>query len=168
MYLIYVFGQEELKKCLLLKLVLGELVGCFGLMELNYGFDLVGMEICVKKVDGGYLVSGFKIWIINLLIVDVCVVWVKFDGKVIGFVIECEGVKGLEILKIFGKFLLCVFDIGFIFMDDVFVFDVNKLDVEGLKGLFSCLNKVCFGISWGFLGVVEFCWYVVCNYILEC
>ncbi|HEA52539.1 acyl-CoA dehydrogenase [Marinobacter antarcticus] len=167
MHPIHAFGQEALKKRILPKLASGEMVGCFGLTEPNHGSDPAGMETRAKKVDGGYLLSGSKTWITNSPIADVCVVWGKLDGKVTGFVIEREGSKGLETPKIPGKFSLRASETGSIFMDEVFVPEENKLDVEGLKGPFSCLNKARFGISWGSLGAAEFCWHAARSYTLE-
>ena len=167
MYPIYSYGQEAMKKRILPKLASGEYVGCFGLTEPNHGSDPGGMETRAKKVDGGYLLSGSKTWITNSPIADICVVWAKLDGKVNGFVIEREGAEGLDTPKIEGKFSLRASETGSIFMDDVFVPDENRLEVEGLKGPFSCLNKARFGISWGSLGAAEFCWHAARNYTLE-
>ncbi|WP_421911829.1 acyl-CoA dehydrogenase [Marinobacter sp.] len=164
---IHAFGQETLKKRILPQLASGEKVGCFGLTEPNHGSDPGNMETRAKKVDGGYLVSGSKTWITNSPIADVCVVWAKLEGKITGFVIEREGTKGLDTPKIEGKFSLRASETGSIFMDEVFVPDENKLDVEGLKGPFSCLNKARFGISWGSMGAAEFCWHAALNYTLE-
>jgi glutaryl-CoA dehydrogenase len=164
---IHTFGQEALRKRILPLLASGEKVGCFGLTEPNHGSDPGSMETRARKVDGGYLVSGSKTWITNSPIADVCVVWAKLDGKITGFVIERDGAKGLETPKIEGKFSLRASETGSIFMDDVFVPDENKLEVEGLKGPFSCLNKARFGISWGALGAAEFCWHAARNYTLE-
>ncbi|UQG55258.1 MULTISPECIES: acyl-CoA dehydrogenase [unclassified Marinobacter] len=166
MYPIYSFGQEALKKRVLPKLASGELVGCFGLTEPDHGSNPGGMETRAKKVDGGYLVSGSKTWITNSPIADVFVIWAKLDGKVTGFVLE-RGAKGLDTPKIEGKFSLRASETGSIFLDDVFCPDENKLDVEGLKGPFSCLNKARYGISWGSLGAAEFCWHAARNYTLE-
>lgn len=166
MHPIYSFGQEALKKRVLPKLASGELVGCFGLTEPNHGSDPGGMETRAKKVDGGYLVSGSKTWITNSPIADVFVIWAKLDGKVTGFVLE-RGAKGLDAPKIEGKFSLRASETGSIFMDEVFCPDENKLEVEGLKGPFSCLNKARYGISWGSLGAAEFCWHAARNYTLE-
>ncbi len=94
-------------------------------------------------------------------------VWAKLDGKVNGFVIEREGAEGLDTPKIPGKFSLRASDTGSIFMDEVFVPEENRLEVEGLKGPLSCLNKARFGISWGALGAAEFCWHAARNYTLE-
>ena len=167
MYPIYSYGKEAMKKRILPKLASGEYVGCFGLTEPNHGSDPGGMETRAKKVDGGYLLSGSKTWITNSPIADVCVVWAKLDGKVNGFVIEREGAKGLDTPKIEGKFSLRASETGSIFMDEVFVPEENHLEVEGLKGPFSCLNKARFGISWGSLGAAEFCWHAARNYTLE-
>ncbi|SFR49602.1 glutaryl-CoA dehydrogenase [Marinobacter gudaonensis] len=167
MYPIHSYGKEAMKKRILPKLASGEYVGCFGLTEPNHGSDPGGMETRAKKVDGGYLLSGSKTWITNSPIADVCVVWAKLDGKVNGFVIEREGAKGLDTPKIEGKFSLRASETGSIFMDEVFVPEENHLEVEGLKGPFSCLNKARFGISWGSLGAAEFCWHAARNYTLE-
>ena len=166
-YPIYSYGKEAMKKRILPKLASGEYVGCFGLTEPNHGSDPGGMETRAKKVDGGYLLSGSKTWITNSPIADVCVVWAKLDGKVNGFVIEREGAKGLDTPKIEGKFSLRASETGSIFMDEVFVPEENHLEVEGLKGPFSCLNKARFGISWGSVGAAEFCWHAALNYTLE-
>ncbi|GAA0847102.1 acyl-CoA dehydrogenase [Marinobacter szutsaonensis] len=167
MYPIFSYGKEALKQRILPKLASGEYVGCFGLTEPNHGSDPGGMETRAKKVDGGYLLSGSKTWITNSPIADICVVWAKLDGKVNGFVIEREGAKGLDTPKIQGKFSLRASDTGSIFMDEVFVPEENRLEVEGLKGPLSCLNKARFGISWGALGAAEFCWHAARNYTLE-
>jgi len=166
MYPIFSYGQEPLKQRILPKLASGEMVGCFGLTEPNHGSDPGSMETRAKRVDGGYLLSGAKTWITNAPIADVCVVWGKLDGKVTGFVIE-RGAKGLDTPKIEGKFSLRASETGSIFMDEVFVPEENKLNVEGLKGPFSCLNKARFGISWGSLGAAEFCWHAARQYTLD-
>ncbi|MDX1633946.1 MAG: acyl-CoA dehydrogenase [Marinobacter sp.] len=166
MYPIHTYGQEALKQRILPKLASGELVGCFGLTEPNHGSDPGGMETRAKRVEGGYLVSGSKTWITNSPIADVCVVWGKLDGKVTGFVLE-RGAKGLDTPKIEGKFSLRASETGSIFMDEVFVPEENKLEVEGLKGPLSCLTKARYGISWGSLGAAEFCWHAARNYTLE-
>jgi glutaryl-CoA dehydrogenase len=164
---IHAFGQEALKQRLLPKLVSGEMVGCFGLTEPNHGSDPGGMETRASKVEGGYRLNGSKTWITNSPIADVLVVWAKLEGAITGFVIEREGAEGLDTPKIPGKFSLRASATGSIFMDEVFVPDENKLDVEGLKGPFSCLNKARFGISWGSLGAAEFCWHAARKYTLE-
>ena len=166
MHPIHAFGSEEVRRKYLPKLATGEWVGCFGLTEPNFGSDPGGMATRAKKVDGGYRLSGSKTWITNSPIADVLVVWAKLDGVITGFVLE-RGMDGLETPKIEGKFALRASITGQIAMDDVFVPEENKLDVEGLKGPFSCLNKARYGIAWGSMGAAEFCWMAARQYTLE-
>jgi len=163
---IHSFGPEALKQRLLPALASGEKVGCFGLTEPNHGSDPGNMESRAKAVDGGYRLSGSKTWITNAPIADVLVVWAKLEGTVTGFVLE-RGMEGLDTAKIEGKFSLRASETGSIFMDDVFVPEENRLDVEGLKGPFSCLNKARYGICWGSLGAAEFCWHAARQYTLD-
>ena len=167
MYPIFTYGTEEQRKKYLPKLASGELVGCFGLTEPNHGSDPASMETKAKKVDGGYIVHGNKMWITNSPIADVFVVWAKLDGEIRGFILE-KGMKGLSAPKIEGKFSLRASSTGEIVMDEVFVPDENIFpEVKGLKGPFSCLNKARYGIAWGALGAAEFCWHAARQYTLD-
>ncbi len=168
MYPISAFGSEAQKQKYLPKMASGEWIGCFGLTEPNAGSDPAGMLTRGKKADGGYLLSGAKMWITNAPLADVLLVWAKDDGGVIrGFILE-KGMKGLSTPKIEGKFSLRSSVTGEIVMDNVFVPEENVLpDVSGLKGPFSCLNKARFGIAWGALGAAEFCWHAARSYTLE-
>ncbi|HKK57275.1 acyl-CoA dehydrogenase [Marinobacter sp.] len=163
---LHAFGQEALKQRLLPQLATGELVGCFGLTEPNHGSDPGNMETRAEAVSGGYRVSGAKTWITNAPIADVFVVWGKLDGTVTGFVLE-RGMEGLDTPTIEGKFSLRASATGSIFMDEVFVPEQNRLEVTGLKGPFSCLNKARYGICWGALGAAEFCWHAARQYTLD-
>ncbi len=168
MYPIHAFGSEAQKQKYLPKMATGEWIGCFGLTEPNAGSDPAGMVTRGRKADGGYLLSGAKMWITNAPLADVLLVWAKDDGGVIrGFILE-KGMKGLSAPKIEGKFSLRSSVTGEIVMDNVFVPEENVLpDVSGLKGPFSCLNKARYGIAWGALGAAEFCWHAARNYTLE-
>jgi glutaryl-CoA dehydrogenase len=167
MHPINAYGTEAQKKKYLPKLASGEWVGCFGLTEPNHGSDPGSMETRAKKVDGGYIVHGNKMWITNSPIADVFVVWAKLDGEIRGFVLE-KGMKGLSAPKIEGKFSLRASSTGEIVMDEVFVPDENIFpEVKGLKGPFGCLNKARYGIAWGALGAAEFCWHAARQYTLD-
>ncbi len=168
MYPISAFGSEAQKQKYLPKMASGEWIGCFGLTEPNAGSDPAGMITHGKKVDGGYLLSGAKMWITNAPLADVLLVWAKDDGSVIrGFILE-KGMPGLSTPKIDGKFSLRSSVTGEIVMDNVFVPEENLLPgVSGLKGPFSCLNKARFAIAWGALGAAEFCWHAARTYTLE-
>ena len=166
MFPIYTFGSEAVRNKYLPKLASGEWVGCFGLTEPDHGSDPGSMSTRAKKVDGGYLLNGSKTWITNSPIADVAVVWANLDGKINGFVVE-RGFEGFSTLKIEGKFSLRASITGQIMLDDCFVPEQNRLDVEGLKGPFSCLNKARYGISWGAMGAAEFCWQAARQYTLD-
>ncbi|MCU0869237.1 MAG: acyl-CoA dehydrogenase [Burkholderiales bacterium] len=168
MYPIHTFGSEEQRQRFLPGLAKGDLVGCFGLTEPDHGSDPGGMVTRARKVDGGWRMSGAKMWITNSPIADLAVVWAKDDGDTIrGFIVE-RGMQGFSTPKIEGKFSLRASVTGEIVLDDVFVPDANVLPgVKGLKGPFSCLNKARFGISWGALGAAEFCWQAARTYTME-
>jgi len=167
MYPIYDFGSEAQRQKYLPKLASGEWVGCFGLTEPDHGSDPSSMVTRARKVDGGFLLKGAKMWITNSPIADVFVVWAKLDGVIRGFILE-KGMKGLTAPKIEGKFSLRASVTGEIVMDDVFVPDENMLPkVSGLKGPFSCLNNARYGIAWGALGAAEFCWHAARSYTLD-
>ena len=170
MYPIYAYGSEEQRKKYLPKLASGEWIGCFGLTEPDAGSDPAGMKTRAEKTDGGYRISGSKMWISNSPIADVFVVWAKSDahgGKIRGFVLE-KGMKGLSAPKIQGKLSLRASITGEIVMDSVEVGEDALLPhVEGLKGPFGCLNRARYGISWGVLGAAEFCWHGARQYGLD-
>jgi len=168
MHPIYAYGTEAQREKYLPKLATGELIGCFGLTEPNHGSDPGSMETRARSSQGGYKLSGAKMWITNSPIADVFVVWAKCDDNVIrGFVLE-KGMKGLSAPKIEGKFSLRASVTGEIVMDEVFVPAENLLPkVEGLKGPFGCLNNARYGIAWGVLGAAEFCWHAARQYTMD-
>jgi glutaryl-CoA dehydrogenase len=168
MFPIYTYGSEAQRQKFLPRLATGEWIGCFGLTEPDHGSDPGSMVTRARSVDGGYRLSGAKMWISNSPIADVFVVWAKDDGGVIrGFILE-KGMKGLSAPKIEGKFSLRASITGEIVMVDVFVPADNLLpDVHGLKGPMGCLNAARYGIAWGALGAAEFCWHAARQYVLD-
>jgi glutaryl-CoA dehydrogenase len=165
---IHEFGTEAQKQKYLPKLASGEWVGCFGLTEPDHGSDPGNMVTRARKVDGGYRLSGAKMWITNSPIAHVFVVWAKDDaGDIRGFVLE-KGWAGLSAPAIHGKVGLRASITGEIVMDNVFVPEENIFpDVRGLKGPFTCLNSARYGIAWGALGAAEFCWHTARQYTLD-
>lgn len=168
MYPIYAYGDDAQREKYLPKLATGEWIGCFGLTEPDHGSDPGGMTTRARSVDGGYRVSGAKMWISNSPIADVFVVWAKTDDDVIrGFILE-KGMDGLSAPKIEGKLALRASVTGEIVMDEVFVPEENLLpNVRGLKGPFGCLNNARYGIAWGTLGAAETCWHTARQYTLD-
>ncbi|WP_201502292.1 acyl-CoA dehydrogenase [Psychrobacter cibarius] len=168
MHPIWAYGTEEQRERYLPKLASGEYVGCFGLTEPDSGSDPSSMSTRARAVDGGYELTGNKMWITNSPIADVFVVWAKDDaGEIRGFILD-KGMKGLSAPKIEGKFSLRASVTGEIVMDKVFVPEVNAFpDIRGLKGPFGCLNKARYGIAWGAMGAAEFCWKAARQYTLD-
>ncbi|MEQ9674602.1 MAG: acyl-CoA dehydrogenase [Roseovarius indicus] len=170
MYPIYAYGTEEQRQKYLPGLASGELIGCFGLTEPDAGSDPAGMKTRAVKTEGGYRLTGTKMWISNSPIADVFVVWAKseaHDGKIRGFVLE-KGMKGLSAPKIEKKLSLRASVTGEIVMEGVEVGEDALLpNVEGLKGPFGCLNRARYGIAWGVMGSAEFCWHAARQYGLD-
>ncbi len=170
MYPIYAYGSEAQRQKYLPKLASGEWIGCFGLTEPDAGSDPAAMKTRAEKIDGGYRLTGSKMWISNSPIADVFVVWAKsdaHDGKIRGFVLE-KGMSGLSAPKIQNKLSLRASITGEIVMEGVEVADDALLpNVQGLKGPFGCLNRARFGISWGAMGAAECCWHAARQYGLD-
>ncbi|MBA3577382.1 MAG: acyl-CoA dehydrogenase [Sphingomonas sp.] len=170
MYPIHAYGSEEQRTKYLPKLASGEMVGCFGLTEPDSGSDPGSMRTRADKIDGGYRLTGNKMWITNSPIADVFVVWAKsdaHDGKIRGFVLE-KGTAGLSAPKIGEKLSLRASITGEIVIDGVEVGEEALLpNVEGLKGPFGCLNRARYGIGWGAMGAAEFCYHAARQYTLD-
>ena len=173
MHPIYEFGTEEQKQQYLPRLASAVLIGCFGLTEPSHGSDPGGMLTRATRHQGGFKLTGSKTWITNAPIADLFIVWAKIygaenieDGTIGGFILE-RGMPGLNTSKIEGKMSLRASTTGMVLMDDVFVPAANRLNVLGLKGPFSCLNKARYGIGWGALGAAEFCYQAARNYTVE-
>jgi glutaryl-CoA dehydrogenase len=170
MYPIWAYGSDEQRARYLPKLARGELIGCFGLTEPDAGSDPGSMKTRAEKIDGGYRLTGTKMWISNAPIADVFVVWAKSEahgGKIRGFVLE-KGLRGLSAPKIEGKLSLRSSVTGEIVMEGVEVGEEALLPgVEGLKGPFGCLNRARYGIAWGVMGAAEFCWQAARQYGLD-
>jgi glutaryl-CoA dehydrogenase len=166
MYAIYAYGSEAHRRKYLPKLATGEMVGCFGLTEPDFGSDPGSMVTRAEKVSGGFKLTGAKTWITNAPVADVAVVWAKLDGKIRGFLVE-RGTKGLSTPKIEGKLSLRASITGELVFDGAIVPEENLLpNVSGLAGPFGCLNVARAGIAWGAMGAAEFCWHRARDYVL--
>ena len=171
MYPIHAYGSEAQRMKYLPRLASGEWVGCFGLTEPDAGSDPGAMRTRAEKIDGGYRLTGAKMWISNSPIADVFVVWAKLPGPendtIRGFVLE-KGMKGLSAPQIHGKLSLRASITGEIVMDGVEVGEDHLLpNASGLKGPFGCLNRARYGIAWGAMGAAEDCWHRARQYGLD-
>jgi glutaryl-CoA dehydrogenase len=167
MHPIFAYGSEEQRRKYLPKLAKGEIVGCFGLTEPDHGSDPGSMTTRAEKVQGGFKLTGAKMWITNSPIADIAIVWAKLDGVIRGFIVE-RGTKGFSTPKIEGKLSLRASITGEIVLDGALIPDDNLLpNVKGLAGPFGCLNGARYGISWGAIGAAEFCWHAARQYALD-
>lgn len=171
MFPIHTYGSEEQKQKYLNLLAKGELIGCFGLTEPNFGSDAAGMQSNSRYSASQkcHILNGTKSWITNAPIADIFIVWARSqdDKRVRGFILE-RGMKGLETSKIKGKFSLRASETGSIHMENVCVPEINVLpSALGMAAPMSCLTSARLGISWGVIGAAEFCFDTARRYVLD-
>ena len=168
MYPIHSYGSDDQKKKWLPGLGSGELIGCFGLTESNFGSNPGGMVTTAKKDGDDWIINGSKMWITNGSLADVALVWAKDESGIIrGFLLE-KGMKGFTSNNIHGKLSLRASVTSELSMVDVRVPDHSRLpNIEGLKGPLSCLTQARYGIAWGMVGAAIDCYETALDYSLE-
>mgnify|MGYP001388752057 FL=1 len=168
MYPIHAYGSEEQKEKWLPGLGAGELIGCFGLTESNFGSNPGGMATTAKKDGDEWIINGSKMWITNGSLADVALVWAKDeDGVIRGFLLE-KGMEGFTSNDIHGKLSLRASVTSELAMVNVRVPDSSRLpNIEGLKGPLSCLTQARYGIAWGMVGAAVDCYQTALDYSLE-
>ena len=165
MYPIYAFGSEEQKQKWLPRMAAGEVIGCFGLTEPDFGSNPSGMITRADKLcGGGYRLNGRKRWITNGNIAKLAIVWAKLDGEIRGFLVPTE-TKGFTAQKIEDKFSLRASVTSELILEDVEVGEDAILPgVKGLKGPLSCLTQARSGIAFGVLGAAMACYDTALSY----
>jgi len=168
MYPIHTYGSEEQKEKWLPGLGSGELIGCFGLTESNFGSNPGGMATTAKKDGDEWIINGSKMWITNGSLADVALVWAKDENGIIrGFLLE-KGMEGFTSNDIHGKLSLRASITSELAMVNVRVPDSSRLpNIEGLKGPLSCLTQARYGIAWGMVGAAVDCYQTALDYSLE-
>ncbi|MFM6975301.1 MAG: acyl-CoA dehydrogenase family protein [Sphingobacteriaceae bacterium] len=168
MYPIYAFGSEEQRLKYLPKLATGELMGCFGLTEPDFGSNPGGMVTNFKDAGDHLVLNGAKLWISNSPFADIAVVWAKNEqGEVQGLIVE-RGMEGFSTPETHNKWSLRASATGELVFDHVKVPKENILpNIKGLKGPLSCLNQARFGIAWGALGAAMDCYDTALRYAKE-
>lgn len=168
MYPIYKYGSEEQRRKYLPKLATGEMMGCFGLTEPDFGSNPGGMVTNFKDMGDHYLLNGAKMWISNAPFADIAVVWAKNEaGKIHGLIVE-RGMPGFTTPETHGKWSLRASATGELVFDNVKVPKENLLpNISGLKGPMGCLDSARYGIAWGALGAAMDCYDSAKNYSLE-
>ncbi len=164
MYPIWAFGSEEQKKEWLPRMATGEVIGCFGLTEPDFGSDPARMRTAARRDGSDWILSGTKMWITNGSIADVAVVWARADEGVRGFLVP-KGTKGFTAKDIERKLSLRAS------VTSELVFDECRLpadavlpEVRGMRGPLSVLNEARFGIVWGVMGAARTCYQTALDY----
>ena len=168
MYPIYTYGSEEQRKKYLPKLASGDMMGCFGLTEPDFGSNPGGMITNIKDKGDHYLLNGAKMWISNAPFADIAVVWAKDEEGVIrGMVVE-RGMAGFTTPETHGKWSLRASATGELVFDNVKVPKENIFpNVKGIKGPLGCLNSARYGIAWGVIGAAMDCYDSALRYSKE-
>ncbi|GIW52574.1 MAG: acyl-CoA dehydrogenase [Gemmatimonadales bacterium] len=163
MYPIYAFGSEEQKRYWLPRMARGEVIGCFGLTEPDYGSNPAGMITTARKTESGWVINGSKMWITNGSTAQVAVIWAKTgaldDPKSIrGFLVPTD-TKGFSARDQKGKLSLRASDTSELVLEDVCVsWDALLPGTEGLKSALMCLTQARYGIAWGAVGAAMACY----------
>ena len=163
MHPIDAFASDAIKRAYLPKMAKGELIGCFGLTEPDFGSNPAGLLTTARKDGDEYVLNGSKMWITNGGIADLAIVWAKVAepgaqglGRIRGFIVDRD-VKGFRTRHIQNKFSLRASVTSELIFEDARVKADKMLNVVGLKGPMSCLNNARYGIAWGAVGAAAAC-----------
>lgn len=165
MYPIYAYGSEEQKQKYLPPMARGEVIGCFGLTEPDFGSNPGGMLTTATETSDGYVLNGNKMWITNGSIADVAIVWAKLNDKIRGFLVD-KDTPGFSTSLMKGKFSLRASITSELHFENCKIPKANILpNAEGLKGPLGCLSQARFGIAWGVIGAANACYFEALNYV---
>ena len=166
MYPIYAYGTEKQKDRWLPQMARGEVIGCFGLTEPDFGSDPGGMLTRAERRGDTWILNGTKRWITNGTVADLALVWARTDDDIQGFLVE-KGTPGFEARDMKGKFSLRASITSELFLSDVEVPEENRLHVNGLRGPLGCLTQARYGIAWGAIGAAQACFDEARRYAAE-
>ncbi len=169
MYPIFAYGTDAQKDEWLPRMASGEVIGCFGLTEPDFGSNPSGMRTRAVREDGGkWRINGSKMWITNGSIADVALVWAKTDEGIRGFLVE-KGTPGFSAPQMKGKWSLRASVTSELVFEDVIVDEEKSLlpHVKGIKGPLGCLTQARYGIAWGALGAADHCYQTALEYSLS-
>src|SRR6266540_4219529 len=164
MFPIWKFGSEEQKQEWLPRMARGEVVGCFGLTEPDFGSDPARMRASARKDGSDWILSGTKMWITNGSIADLAVVWARTEEGVKGLLVP-KGTPGFATKDIERKLSLRASVTSELVFDDCRLpADAVLPGVAGMRGPLSCLNEARFGIVWGVMGAARSCYQTALEY----
>lgn len=167
MYPIYAMGSEEQRQKWLPKMARGEVIGCFGLSEPDFGSDPSGMKTRAERKGAGYVLNGTKMWITNGTIAHVAVVWAKVDDEIRGFLVE-SGTPGFRATAIKRKFSYRTSPTSLLMFKDCAIPEYNLLPkAKGLKSVLQCLNFARHGVACGAVGAAISCYQAARAFALD-
>jgi glutaryl-CoA dehydrogenase len=162
MYPIYAFGSDEQKRRYLPAMAAGDIIGCFGLTEPDFGSNPAGMATTAREgPDGGFVLNGSKMWITNGSTAQIAIVWAKTgsdERSIRGFIVPTDS-RGFTARDQKGKLSLRASDTSELVFEDVHVAKTQLLPRSGgLKSPLMCLTQARYGIAWGALGAAMACY----------
>jgi len=158
MFPIHRYGSEEQKQRWLPKMAAGEVIGCFGLTEPEFGSNPAGMATRARRDGKDWILNGTKRWITNGNVADLAIVWARSEQGIRGFLVE-KDTKGFEARQIHHKLSMRASVTSELVLDDCRIPAGNELpEAQGLKAPLSCLNEARYGIVWGVLGAAIACY----------
>lgn len=167
MYPIYAMGSKEQRQKWLPKMARGEVIGCFGLSEPDFGSDPSGMKTRAERKGAGYVLNGTKMWITNGTIAHVAVVWAKVDDEIRGFLVE-SGTPGFRATAIKRKFSYRTSPTSLLVFKDCAIPEYNLLPkAKGLKSVLQCLNFARHGVACGAVGAAISCYQAARAFALD-
>ncbi len=167
MYAIHTFGSEAQKQKWLPPMAAGEVIGCFGLTEPDFGSNPAGMRTHAKETSTGYRLTGSKCWITNGSVADIAIVWAKLNGEIRGFLVE-KGAPGFSATEMKRKLSFQASITAELNFNNCDIPKENLLPgTEGIKSPLSCLMQARFGVAWGALGAAAACFSQAKRYTLE-
>lgn len=168
MYPIFSYGSQNQRETFLPKMAKGEMIGCFGLTESDAGSDPSSMKTTARKVEGGWVLNGSKLWITNATMANIALVWAKTEQGIRGFIVE-KAFAGFKANEIKMKMSLRASNTGELVFSDCFVPDSHYLpgSDKGLGAALSCLTQARYGIAWGAMGAAMACYETAVNYCKE-
>jgi glutaryl-CoA dehydrogenase len=167
MFAIYEFGTEEQKQAWLPGMATGEIIGCFGLTEADFGSNPQGMLTNAKRDGEDWILNGSKMWITNGSVADVAIVWAQAPDGIRGFIVPTN-LPGFTANIIHKKMSLrASVTSELVFTDLRLPADSMLPGVKGLRGPLSCLNEARFGIAFGAMGAARDCLETALDYSIN-
>jgi glutaryl-CoA dehydrogenase len=164
MFAIFKFGTEVQKERWLPQMARGEVIGCFGLTEPDFGSDPSGMRTSARRDGDSYILNGTKMWITNGGIADVAIVWARAEDGIRGFLVE-RGTPGFTTSDIHQKLSLRASITSELHFEDCHIPASNLLpNARGLRGPLSCLDEARYGVAWGAIGALRSCYETALDY----